>query len=143
MADMLHRMQINASPAKVYEALTTQAGLRGWWTGDSVAEPRVGSVAEFGFGNRATLFCMRTDELIPEERVVWTCVGDVEEWKGTRLIWELRRSNDSTELRFTHGNWRATDGWFATCNSTWGALMYRLKDYAEGKAPGPFFTGHS
>lgn len=100
-------------------------------------------LAEFGFSNRATLFCMRTDEIIPEERVVWTCVGDVEEWKGTHLIWELRRSNDSTELRFTHGNWRATDGWFATCNSTWGALMYRLKDYAEGKAPGPFFTGRS
>jgi hypothetical protein len=27
----------------------------------------------------------------------------------------------------------------ATCNSTWGELMYRLKDYAEGKNPGPLW----
>ena len=25
----------------------------------------------------------------------------------------------------------------ATCNSTWGELMYRLKAHAEGKNPGP------
>jgi len=36
MADMYHEIQINASPAKVYEAITTQKGLRGWWTGDGV-----------------------------------------------------------------------------------------------------------
>jgi hypothetical protein len=25
----------------------------------------------------------------------------------------------------------------ATCNSTWGELMYRLKDHVEGRNPGP------
>jgi hypothetical protein len=25
----------------------------------------------------------------------------------------------------------------ATCNSTWGELMYRLKGYVDGKNPGP------
>lgn len=30
-------------------------------------------------------------------------------------------------------------GYFAACNSTWDILVYRLKDYAEGKAPGPYF----
>jgi len=141
MADMYHEIQINASPTKVYEAITTQKGLRGWWTGDSVAEPKVGSVAEFGFSKRATLFRMCIAELIPEKRVIWECLGDFDEWIGTKLIWEIMADDDATKLRFTHGNWRSTDSWFATCNTTWGALMYRLKDYVMGKKTGPLFKG--
>jgi hypothetical protein len=30
-------------------------------------------------------------------------------------------------------------GTFAETNTTWGALMYHLKSYCEGNAPGPFF----
>ena len=55
MADLHHKIEIEASPEKVYEAITTAEGLRSWWTGDSVAEPRVGSIAEFGFFNRETV----------------------------------------------------------------------------------------
>ena len=75
MTDMHHEIPINAAPEKVYEAIATQEGLRGWWTGDSAAEPRVGSVAEFGFYNRQFLFLMRIDELTPGKRVVWSCLG--------------------------------------------------------------------
>jgi hypothetical protein len=30
-------------------------------------------------------------------------------------------------------------GTFAETHTTWGALMYHLKSYCEGNAPGPFF----
>jgi len=26
---------------------------------------------------------------------------------------------------------------YAICNSSWGELMHRLKDYVEGRNPGP------
>lgn len=139
MADMYHEVQIQAPPDKVYQAVATQEGLRGWWTADSVFDAREGGSAEFGFGKRATLFRMRVKELKPEERVVWTCVGDVEEWKGTQLGWDISKTDNGTVLRFTHGGWRSFTGYFPTCNSTWGMLMYRLKDYAEGKNPGPYW----
>lgn len=141
MADMLHQIQINVPPAKVYEALTTQTGLQSWWTGDCVAQPEVGSIAEFGFNHHATVFRMRVGELAANQRVVWECLGNVEEWLGTRLTWELQPQESATILCFKHGNWRSTEGWFAMCYSTWGALMHRLKDYAEGKNPGPQFAG--
>jgi hypothetical protein len=48
---------------------------------------------------------------------------------------------NSTELYLTHTDWVSADGWFGTCNALWGILLYRLKDYAEGKTPGPFFKG--
>ena len=141
MADMLHQIQVQASPDKVYEALTAQAGLRGWWTADSVAEPTVGSVAEFGFYNRANLFQLRIDELQPGQHVAWTCLGRPEEWKGTRVVWELAPKDGGADVRFTQSGWRSTEGGFALVNSTWGALMFRLKDYLEGRASEPFFPG--
>ncbi|MFQ5989817.1 MAG: SRPBCC domain-containing protein [Candidatus Methylomirabilales bacterium] len=139
MADMHHEIVIDASPEKVYDAIATQEGLRGWWTGDSVAEPRVGSIAEFGFYNRQFLFRMRVEELMPGKKVVWSCVGDHDEWKDTRLTWDISQRDGGTVLHFTHGNWRSTTRFFASCNSTWGMLMYRLKDYAEDNAPGPYW----
>lgn len=140
MAEMHHEIQTDASPEKVYEAVTTPDGLRSWWTADSVAEPLVGSVAEFGFNNRSTLFRMRIEELKPKQRAVWECVGDDKEWKGTRLIWDISEKDGKTVLHFVHGNWRSRSPYFAVCNSTWGELMYRLKDYVEGRAPGPRWT---
>lgn len=140
MADILHHLEIAAAPAKVYEAIVTPAGLRGWWTSDAAAEPTVGMVAEFGFYRRAVVFRMRTAELVPDRRVVWDCLGDIEEWAGTRLVWDVTPHEKGAALRFTHGGWRSTAGGFAHSNTTWGGLMHRLRDYAEGKAPGPYFT---
>ncbi len=139
MADMHHQIRIAAPVEDVYSALTHGSGIRRWWTGNCLAEPRIGSMAELGFSSGQVVFRMRVDELDPNEKVVWTCLGDVDEWVGTRLTWELVPVDDSTELRFTHAYWRSIAGSYPLCNSTWGALMFRLRDYLEGRNPGPLF----
>jgi uncharacterized protein YndB with AHSA1/START domain len=137
MAEMLHEVVIGAPARHVYEALATREGLRGWWTDDAEFEPRVGSVALFGFGNRTTIFRMRIADLVPGRRVVWHCEGEPGEWQDTQLIFELVPTpNGGTRLRFRHAGWRSPDGCFATCNSRWGVLMHRLKAYAEGEEVG-------
>jgi uncharacterized protein YndB with AHSA1/START domain len=137
MADMLHEVVIRAPVQRVYEALTTREGLRGWWTEDTEIEPRVGGIALFGFGNRATVFRMRIDDLVPGQRVVWNCEGEPGDWQDTRLTFELAPTlNGGTRVRFTHAGWRSADGSFATCNSRWGMLMHRLKAFAESDKPG-------
>lgn len=140
MAEMDHAIEIDAPPAQVYEALATTEGLRGWWTADSRADPNVGGAAEFGFDSRGTVFRMRIEELKPSARVVWACLGEPDEWTGTRLVWELAPEEGGTALRFTHAGWRSPTPYFASCNSMWGSLMFRLKDYVEGKRPGPRWT---
>jgi len=140
MADMQHAIEIEASREQVFRAIATEEGLRGWWTADSKTDSKVGGSAEFGFDHRGTVFHMRIDELRPGARLVWSCLGDPDDWKGTRLTWALSKADDGTMLHFTHGNWRATTDYFAMCNSTWGELMYRLKGYVEGKRPGPHWA---
>jgi uncharacterized protein YndB with AHSA1/START domain len=68
---------------------------------------------------------------------VWSCHGDHPEWNGTVLTWEMTPQDGGTTLRFTQSGWKAITDFCATCNSTWGELMYRLKDYVEGRNPGP------
>jgi uncharacterized protein YndB with AHSA1/START domain len=137
MAKLKHQIPIDASPDKVYAALTTPSGLRGWWTADVRADEKAGGKAEFGFEKRAIVFRMNIEKLEPGKQVVWSCHGDHPEWDGTALTWSIRRENDATVLHFTHSGWKSMSNFCATCNSSWGELMHRLKGYAEGKNPGP------
>jgi uncharacterized protein YndB with AHSA1/START domain len=59
------------------------------------------------------------------------------EWVDTTLTWPVTPEGTGSLLRFTQSGWKAMTDMVATCNSTWGELMYRLKDYVEGKNPGP------
>ena len=52
----------------------------------------------------------------------------------------LEPVQEGTLVRFVHSGWRDRSEYFTSCNTTWGALMFRLKAAAEGKAPGPLFT---
>jgi uncharacterized protein YndB with AHSA1/START domain len=137
MAEIKHQIPINAAPEKVYAALATSKGLRGWWTADSKADEKAGGKAEFGFDRRGMLFRMIVEKLDPGKQVVWTCHGDHPEWNGTTLTWNIAREDGVSMFRFTHSGWKSVSDFCATCNSTWGELMYRLKDYVEGKNPGP------
>jgi hypothetical protein len=66
-----------------------------------------------------------------------SCHGDHAEWAGTRLIWRVASENGATVLRFDHTGCKSVTDFFAICNSSWGELMHRLKDYVEGRNPGP------
>jgi uncharacterized protein YndB with AHSA1/START domain len=139
MAEIKHQISIKAAPEKVYKAIATQAGLRSWWTADTIADQKVGGKAEFGFDKRAMVFRMKIEKLDPVKRVVWSCHGDHPEWAGTVLTWDLSHKKSGTTLRFTQSKWKAISELCTICNSTWGALMYRLRDHVEGRKPGPLW----
>jgi uncharacterized protein YndB with AHSA1/START domain len=137
MTALKHQVPIDTTPAKVFAALATQAGLRHWWTADVKADEKAGGKAEFGFDERQMVFRMKIEKLEPGKQVVWSCHGDHPEWNGTTLTWNIAHKDGATVLRFTHGGWKSASEYCAMCNSTWGDLMYRLKGYLEGKNPGP------
>ncbi len=70
MASIKHYLLIKAPPEKVYKAITTAEGLRGWWTLDANAEEKVGGVAEFIFGDQYHNKMNITD-LEQNRRVEW------------------------------------------------------------------------
>lgn len=139
MAEIKHFITIETTPDKVYSALTTQPGLRSWWTADTTTDSRVGGKAEFGFDRQEVVFRMKIEQLEPGRKVVWSCHGDQPNWTGTRLTWEIAPEGKGASLRFAQTGLKALDDFWASCNSTWGELMFRLKDYLEGRNPGPLW----
>ena len=138
---LVHQVNVKASPATIYEAVSTQRGLASFWTSDSKAESRVGSVATFGFGGPSQR--MKIDELAPGKRVKWTALADFPNWGDTTVTWDIHPAdNGQTSVTFKHANWppsvSADD--LGSINFTWGMVVDRLREYAETGKPVPYFA---
>ena len=140
MASIKHYLLITALPEKVYKAITTTGGLRGWWTKEAKTDEQVGGVAEFKFGERYH-DKMRIVKLQPNKMVEWECFEDDKEWVGTTFIFKLEKKDGNTILRFTHGNWKKETDFFASCNYHWGYYMRSLARYCETGEGTPFTEG--
>jgi hypothetical protein len=135
VADIRHSVPIAAKLEAIYPLIATAKGFGQWWATD-ITEP-AGAV-ELGFFNRATVYRLRLTVDKPPSHAEWICETG-EEWSGTHLVFRLETGGSATLLRFTHGGWQSETDYFASCNTTWGELMYRLKSVAEGKPRGPLF----
>jgi uncharacterized protein YndB with AHSA1/START domain len=136
-----HKLLIEAPVEKVYGALTTQKGLEGWWTPDTIAKPEVGSVARFAFGP-SYFKEMEITELKPYSSVKWLCLKAYEEWVGTTITFELEPHRKGSSLSFHHDGWAAYTSEFAGCSFDWALFLRSLKLLCEtGKGiPYPDFN---
>ena len=131
MPDILHRVGIHAPLAEVYAAITTPAGLCGWWTTDTRGESRVGGRIEFTFKNHDARFDTEVLELDPSERVLWKVVGGPAEWLGTRIRFELAEDGDYTVVLFKHEGWKEPVEFMHHCSTKWGVFLLSLKELVE------------
>lgn len=125
-----HRLLIKVPVEKVYEALTTQQGLAGWWTPDTIAEAEKGSILRFGFGPDYFKE-MRVEELKPYSKVKWLCIKAFPEWIGTTLTFELEAVAKGTILTFHHDGWKEYSNEFASCSFDWALFFKSLKLLCE------------
>lgn len=143
MTDLLHQIRVAASPAAVFAAITTTEGLSNWWASGADAAPTIGNVNVFRFDGGTVEFHFMVLELTADW-TRWKCLPAQKvpaEWVETELTFKLVPAGDETLVNFAHRGWRRADGAMAPCNTVWGALMHRLRDYAEGNGRGPYFGG--
>ena len=140
--DLIHRINIAAPAEKIYDALTTEEGVRGWWTTDVKMDSRVGGKAIFAFMGHSVEFQMRIEQLTPPSLVRWQCVGGSSpDWVGTTQEFRLEPADDGEVLlKFCHGGWKSGGDHCYYCNTTWGHLLVTLKNYAERGVKQPYFT---
>lgn len=135
--DIIHATTIATTPDRLYQALTTERGLAGWWTPDVTAEPRVGGVNEFRFGAVARL-SWRVDELVPGRRVAWSSVDVPPEWTGTRLVFEIAPAGDRTDFRFTQTGLPDRYADYGCFAYLWGQYVRSLKLLLETGTGEPY-----
>ncbi len=138
---LVHQVNIKATPDTLYKAVSTQEGLASFWTDETKAESKVGSVATFGFGGPTQR--MKIEELVPGTRARWIGLRDFPNWGDTVVSWEIKPGEKGeTSLTFRHANWPAsvTADDLGSINYTWGMVVDRLKQYAETGKPVPYFA---
>jgi len=138
MADIRHRVGITASPARVYQTLSTIDGLKGWWTRTVDGEPNVGGTLRFYFGRPEPSATMEITELVPDRRVAWKCVTGPEEWVSTTLTFDISETPQETVVMFTHADWREPVEFMHHCSTKWGYFMLALKSQLEGGPGTPY-----
>lgn len=143
--DSLHEIAVGAPAPKVFQAWTTAEGLQAWWTADVTVPRARGDLYVLRFDKGSVAFHFRVEEEVPDERLLWRGVegpGMPAEWVGTKLDVRLSRGSDGrTRMQFAHRGWGSAEGFYCVCNTTWGELVYRLRDWCEGRPRGPLFTG--
>lgn len=125
--DFTQTLSLDATPEQVFDAILD---VRAWWSGEIDGDAdRVG--AEFVYRypgmHRST---QRVTELVRGQRIVWhvvdaelTFVDDTDEWRGSDIVFELRRRDGATELRFTHVGLRSDRQCYASCSAGWTTLL--------------------
>jgi uncharacterized protein YndB with AHSA1/START domain len=130
-ADYHADLTVNAPIGTVFAAVSTAAGLSGWWTTDTSGSPEPGGELRFGFSDGAAV--MRVEDRTPAlER--WTCLGHSgePEWAHTTVTFQLTEVGPAvTRLQFTHGGLRPQLDCYDHCSAGWTYLMRSLASYAE------------
>jgi uncharacterized protein YndB with AHSA1/START domain len=132
MPDILHRVGINSTPKKVFEALSTIEGLSRWWITDAAGDARRGEIILFGFAD------MKVVELKRNKLVKWKCVRGPKEWVGTDLTFQLKPKKGQTFVLFKHANWKEPVEFMYHCSTKWATFLLSLKNWVERDEGRPY-----
>lgn len=140
MTEINHEIKIKAAPEKVFSALTTADGLKGWYSAQVEGDGTPGHTWRFRFTERPTFLWEVTESTAPT-RVVWRCVEGPGDATGTDVTIQLSQSEPGrTLVDFAHKGWPGTHGNYRKCNTHWGVLLHHLKQYVETGVASPAFS---
>ena len=130
MPDIHHEFPIEATPERVYQAVTTPAGLDAWWTLSSSGEPRVGAEYALCFGPsydwRARVSKAETPAAFELE-----LVRADPEWQGPRVGFLLTPRDHATTVRFYHTGWPAANEHWRVSSFCWAMYLRILRRHLE------------
>ena len=117
-------------PRSAKDAFFAINDVRGWWSGEVRGRTRrLGGVFTYRYGgfHRSK---QKVTELVPGKRVAWLVVDggpkfvkDKSEWKGTRIVFEISRKGNRTQVRFTHQGLVPRLECYDSCADAWGSLV--------------------
>src|SRR6266852_8822519 len=125
MPDIIHRVGIKATPAKVFGALATIDGLAHWWTTETKGNARKGGTIDFGFCG------MKVTGLKANRTVAWKCVQGPKEWIGTEVAFELKPDGRQTFVLFIHSGWKKPTEFMRHCSTKWAIFLMSLRSWLE------------
>ena len=140
------QLLLSASPAAVYQALTTQQGLRNWWTETCEISNAIGGRSSFHFTRSRKV--MQIESLVPDRELRWRCVEahiempelrHKDEWVGMHIIFKLSpQDGGRTWLDFEHVGLTPAVQCFDVCRDGWNQFLGSLQSLVETGQGKPF-----
>jgi hypothetical protein len=135
---------VDESPAEVFNAITN---VRGWWSEEiEGSTDKLNDIFLYHYQDvhRAKI---KLIEVVPDKKVVWHVLDnyfnftkDESEWKDTKIIFEISRKGDQTQLHFKHLGLVPAYECFDVCNDAWSNYiknsLYSLITKGKGQ-PNP------
>jgi len=118
---------VDQSPKEAYDAIRN---VRGWWSEEITGSTgKLGD--EFNYHYQDMHRCtMKLVELDPSKKVAWLVTDnffsfteDKTEWKNTRVVFEIAKKGDKTEIHFTHQGLVPAYECYNVCSDAWGTYI--------------------
>jgi len=130
MADILLDFPVKAPAARVFEAMSTPAGLDEWWTLGSSGKPERGAEYDLDFGPGYAWKAMVT-RCEPGKAFELEMTRADADWKGTRVGCVLEEREGTTRVRFHHAGWREANDHHRTSCFCWAMYLRVLRRHVE------------
>ena len=130
------------------EAFNTILNVRAWWSGlfDESFEggsEKVGDEFSFLAGGGVHYTKQKLVELLPDKKVVWlvtdanlSFVDKTDEWKGTKISFEILEENNKTRIVFTHIGLVPEFECYDSCAPAWTQYVQQRLTHALNKTNG-------
>jgi len=135
--DITHNLTIKASPETIYNAVSSEEGIRGWWSKDCNVGTEEGDKSLLKFDKEGKIVEMgfKTVSLKPNKKVVWECTENVNPaWINTKIITEISETENGSQVVFSHAEfdekWKGQDP-FEMTKTGWEHFASSLVSYCE------------
>ena len=118
---------VDQTPKDAFDAVNN---VRGWWTENAEGNSeKLNDEFEVRFGD-VHYSKQKLIEVLPGRRVVWLItdsklnfIEDKTEWTGAKVIFDISRIDNKTEVRFTHHGLLPQIECFDACSNAWGEYI--------------------
>ena len=139
MSKIEQTVRIEATPNRVFQALTRADDYRGWWSKNCAIAEWEGGECLLHFikdGNPVSMR-FRVDAMDENRGVQWTCLAnDAPPWVGTTVAWRIEPAGAAVDLHLDHAGWSDTPP--PPVAQGWQHFTASLKAYVETGTGSPW-----
>ena len=127
--DFTTTILVDNTPAEVFSAINN---VREWWS-EEIEGLTDKLNSEFDYHYEDVHSCkMKIIELVPNKKIVWSVLDnyfkftkDKSEWKGTKIIFDIAKKDNKTEMRFTHQGLVPAYECYEICRDAWTGYIQK------------------